>query len=101
MGIPKNLRIFFLNFYPLRLFKSAGRKNSVEKHYIFSEANKMKCYAHILRAHPKEKTVKPNCDICDSSHKNVTGLKEHRNINHKDESSYKVEAGMEVEQTAL
>ena len=37
--------LFFFTFYHFRLFKSAGRKNSVQKPTTFSEANKMKFHA--------------------------------------------------------
>ena len=52
LGCAKNICLeFFWNFYQFRLSKSAGRKNSVQKPNIFSEANKMKglrCFVCLL-----------------------------------------------------
>ena len=64
--------------------------NKCEKNFPHRNALK----AHVLRAHPEERTIKPyNCDSCDSSHKNARGLKEHKYRNHKGDASCEVEAG--------
>ena len=44
-GVPKILEHFFWTFDHFRLFKSSGRKDSVQKPNTFSEANKMNFYA--------------------------------------------------------
>ena len=53
LGVPKILEHFF-GLFTSRLFKKAGRKNSVQKPTTFSEANKIKFYAvlsHFAKCH--------------------------------------------------
>ena len=47
-GVPKILEQFCWTFSHFRHFKSAGRKNIVQKPYTFSDANKIKCHAVLL-----------------------------------------------------
>ena len=53
-GLPKILEHFYWTFDQLRLFKSSGRMDGVQKPNTLSEANRMKFYAvlsHFVKCH--------------------------------------------------
>ena len=61
--MPKILEPFFWTFDHFRLFKSAGRKNSVQKPRTFTEASKIKFYAVLSHfAKCRDLRVKVLCD---------------------------------------